>query len=636
MMFLMIFPIGSLHAAPKACVQAVTAAGAGRWQQAYKLATAPGCVGTPDVVAWIDYQKPRAGQTFAAVAKFLLSHPRWPHLKQMRRLAEDLLGCDTSHEIIMRFFAKFPPLTGRGALYYALALSRNDDAKLPQLIKQSWHQLVFNEADEKIFLQTFGCHLKSEDHTKRLNWLIWHGHEVSAKRIFTKVPPVWRDIARLRFALDNDKATPKAVLKMPPGIRQHSGLVYSVAAWYVRHEQELKAASLILEYRGSWDFPEIWWQVKAPVVRTLINQGRHKQAYLIANQHYIKPTNQEERGRFADAEWIAGWIALKRLHQPQRAAQHFERLYTTVEFPVSLARAAYWRACAYQAMRKNIAADTWFQKAASYQTTFYGQLAQHHLKHHHFSWQQPSTARPKQFGGDARLIPAAMLLAEAKLGTHGRSFLKRLIMDAASTQEQSFILTLTHQLSPALEGHVVSVAQKGGKAGEVRVPQAYPVVKLPKIPIEPALAYAIIRRETGFQTHMVGGVGELGLMQVRPETAKDLAKKIGWKFDARRLKGDTGYSIQIGSEYLARLINLFGGSYILAITAYNAGPGNVRKWLNKYGDPRAQQLTFLDWIESIPFADTRAYVQNVVAAVTIYRHRLGDQRKPLDKTGRVV
>jgi soluble lytic murein transglycosylase len=352
--------------------------------------------------------------------------------------------------------------------------------------------------------------------------------------------------------------------------------------------------------------------------------GRHTRAYHLASRHHLAPSDGYA---YADCEWIAGWVALRKLEEPERALAHFQRFEAAVETPISVARAGYWLGRTYAAMDEPARALRWYSVAAEHQTAFYGQLAA-----------QEIGAR-----GDARL--AARDLPNWRVSPALRSDDVRLAAILHFAGEDSLAFQTFSHLGREMSGgaalgalgslaleleqpHVaVRIAKHAARKGVVIHPAYYPLHDLAGYAreIEPALAMSIARQETELNPRAISPAGARGLMQLMPSTAQKVAGWLGEPYSRSRLTEDWRYNARLGQRYLAERIRQFGGSYVLAAAAYNAGAHRVDDWVGRYGDPRLPGVDVIDWIETIPFRETRNYVQRVIEGLYVYRARLSGE-----------
>jgi soluble lytic murein transglycosylase len=328
-----------------------------------------------------------------------------------------------------------------------------------------------------------------------------------------------------------------------------------------------------------------------------------------------------EGGAYSEAEFLCGDIALRFLKNPTLAFEHFSRVLARVNTPAGKARAAYWSGRAAQAQDKPQLAAKWFAAGAEHGATFYGQLAAHQLGNdappHPLPEPRVSAAELAEFNS-RELIQAAALLAAAGDREHLRTFLLQQADLAKSAMDFSMIASFAEQ-----HGRInvaIIVARRSIDAGMPLMIHGYPITTLPDGgTAEKPLLLAIVRTESAFDQEAVSPAGARGLMQLMPGTAATIARQAQLPYSIDRLTSDGVYNITLGRTYIERLLDDFGGSYALAIAAYNAGPGRIRQWLRDYGDPRGREIDMVDWIEAIPFTETRLYTQRVLESLQIYR-----------------
>lgn len=409
-------------------------------------------------------------------------------------------------------------------------------------------------------------------------------------------------------------------------MRKDPGLLYERLRW--RRKNDLDAGAVeILRRMPSADKIhnlEDWWKERHIIIRRLSEKKDWKNAYALAAAH-----KQKEGLSFAQAEWLAGFLALRYLHQPARAYTHFDKLYRGVSSPISQARAAYWAGRASEGFKDKTISQRWYKIAAAKRTTFYGQMAAAELR---MADSLPHMALPTLTSDDKtrmesqELMRAAILLARAGLHKQAAQFFKAFTAKEDTPAAYYFAAHKAADLD--LTNTALSIAKQATNKGMFLTAQSYPVItgNMRGVNLEWALVHSIIRQESMFDTAAQSPAGALGLMQLMPATAREVAGKAGLSYSHLRLTSDPSYNITLGSSYLGRLLKRYDGSYPLAIAAYNAGPGRVDQWIKTFGDPRIGQVSLIDWIELIPIYETRNYVQRVMEAVYIYRLRLHDQQ----------
>jgi soluble lytic murein transglycosylase len=436
----------------------------------------------------------------------------------------------------------------------------------------------------------------------------------------------YRQFAQARLALDSDAPNAESLAaNLPERFKNDPGLIYELIRYRRQHDLDDQAIPLFSHPAADKVRPELWWTERAVLARRALSQGRLSVAYEIAHRH-----GQQNGTIFADAEWLSGWIALRFLGNRELALEHFSRMYQHVTSVQSKARAAYWAGRALEALEREDESARWYTLAAVHITTFYGQLAAERLG---LDQRQPLPIDPQPTPLDIEtfdhheLVLAARMLGEIKETDLIRPFLFHVGDQTNSPGLRILAANLASALNRA--DVAVSIAKRSERDGLPMIATGYPVPRLetPGTP-ERALLLGLIRQESAFYDQAVSPVGARGLMQLMPTTAAKVAKAMNVAFpktDAltNALTEDPGLNVKLGASYLGNLLSDFNGSYVLSVASYNAGPSRVKKWIRDIGDPRKRDVDAVDWIESIPFSETRNYVQRVLEGVQIYRRRLG-------------
>lgn len=373
--------------------------------------------------------------------------------------------------------------------------------------------------------------------------------------------------------------------------------------------------------------PEVWAKRRLSLARRAAREGRWQNAYLMASQHFLTPLAGYN---YSDCEWVSGWVALRKLNDPQTAIRHFRAFRDSVETPISLGRGGYWLGRAYEAAGNQAEAERWYADGAQYQTSFYGQLSAAKIG--------AKGLKMLEQGGlpDWRTHPL-MQSDEVRLGaTLYYADQDRLAMATFNRLGQTLpagaLAPLARLVLDMGQPHyAVRIAKRAARRGVIIMPAYYPLHEISKYAtkVEPAFALSIARQETELNPIAVSRAGARGLMQLMPATARKVASWIGEDYSKSRLLSDWRYNVRLGETYLNRRTNQFSGSYVMAAAAYNAGAGRVDQWNAEFGDPRTGQIDILDWMEQIPFNETRNYVQRVMEGLYVYRSRLADYAGPM-------
>lgn len=432
---------------------------------------------------------------------------------------------------------------------------------------------------------------------------------------------------RLRLRRGNVDAAVNAV---PAALANDPGLIYERVRWRRKNGQELAARALLAEVKGDPGRPDLWWMERNALARDALRLGHVSEAYRLVRDHALT-----DPADYSEAEWLAGWIALRFLGEARTAQAHFVNMFKVVRFPISIARAAHWAARAGEAAGDHDFARAWDQTAAAHPTTFYGRLSAQRLAIDSLILPpdaEPDVAEQEAFAAH-ELVRAVGLLAAHDQGNAIRTFILALAEISPTPGWQAMTTALAGEAGGAALG--VATAKRAMRNGYPLFAHAYPTMILPQLrngapfPVDPALVLAMIRQESAFDPGAVSPSGARGLMQLMPETARHVAGAIDVDYSPGRLTTDGGYNVELGQAYLSTLLEAFDGSYVLAFAAYNAGPARVRQWLDTYGDPRRGDVDVIDWIEMLPYEETRNYVQRAIENMWVYRARLGGSRSLL-------
>ena len=576
-----------------------------------------------------------APATFGEMDSALKELSGWPGRDVIRRRAEQAImdsGLSAAQRVAW-LTAENGPLSGDGQAALAqayLELGRRSEATA--LARQTWANRALTPRSEGLLLASFSGQLTADDHADRVSGLLWRDDRASAQRVLPRLRPGDRALANARIALQSrrSKGLSKILDQVPESRRDDPGLIYDRVRYIRRDGRPEDAVGLVSRLRPA-DAPEFAReaivQEQRLFIPRLLRSGARETAYRILSEHGL--TSGEA---FADAEWMAGWLQLRFLRDPGKAEAHFARLDANVRTPVSRARALYWRAQALKALGRADEANARLADAAELTFTFYGQLAA--------TERDPNALLSL---GDPAAIDSA-----AREAFEGRELVRVLrVMAAAGTQTdfESVSFALDDQLTTPAEHELLSAiareygyyrtavrsAKAGMRRGIVAKEAAYPLMSIPsdaRRP-EPALIHAITRQESEFDPMAVSPVGARGLMQLMPATAQATARLVGLPYDRLRLTTDGVYNVTLGAAYLDQRVQDFNGSYVMAIAAYNAGASRPRQWVQDWGDPRAGAIDIVDWIELIPFSETRNYVMRVMENLQVYRYRIAGTPTPI-------
>lgn len=599
-----------------------------KWSEAANTAAKSGDVAA-DVIEW---HRLRAGMGSADDAlAFLSRRPDWPGLAYLRRKIEPSIAA-AGTEAVLKFYATEAPQTAEGVLSYARALiatGKRGDGEANLVV--AWRTMPMGSAIQTAYLKDFAKLLKPH-HAARLDRLLWDNHLVSSKRMLSLAPDGDRRLAEARIALQ--ERTPGVDAKIeaiPARLQDAPGLAHDRFNWRDRKKRREDAITLMLERSESAESlgePEQWARRRRDLVRQDMRDGNNQRAYQLAARHHTTP---EAGYNYSDLEWLAGYIALRKLNDPATAVQHFDRFLDSIETPISIGRGGYWLGRAFAAMDEPDKAHEAYALGANYQTSYYGLLAAEEIGRPFDpdlenppsvpSWKQAEFA-------SSSVTKAALMMIDADELDLAERFLTHLVEELDEVQARQLGL-MAVEMGHA---HLAVMISKRAARQSMELEGAYfplHAVANEKLPMAKEMVLAISRRESEFDHQVVSGAGARGLMQVMPATAKLVAKELGIlaKHSTARLTGEWDYNAKLGANYLAGLAGTFDGNVVMMAAGYNAGPRRPIAWMERYGDPRDGTPDIVDWIEHIPFNETRNYVMRVSESLPVYRARLG--KKPL-------
>lgn len=612
-----------------AVVREAIRAGDGRnWSRLRQLRDLARDESVEDFVLW---HLALAGDTyvgFDTLNEALARLSDWPRASQIRYSAEAAIAISAlSPQARVDWFGSIGgAVTGDGKAALAGALLETGDRPAAVgIARDAWRGNTLSEETERALASRFGTDFTQDDHRARMDFLLWTSQRSAAGRMRPRLTADHLALADARMALKwGGRNVDAEVDAVPASLQEHPGLLFERARWRrVRGRNQAGATELLVRIDGS-EVPEAGrdnlWEERNIALRDALKNKDYRTAYRLAAPH-----GMSEGAGFADAEWIAGWIALRFLGEPEKAAQHFQTMRAGVTTAISASRGDYWNGRALDAMGQPEAAQAAYRLAAIHSTAYYGQLAAE--KAGQSSIILPPTAMPSDEERAAflsrPLIVALRLLGEA--GERGlfRQFAYH-VDDLLETPAEQVMLA-----EIANEYHLPDVGVRGGKAGlgkGIIAPEAaYPVISFPlqrSVNVETALVLALSRQESELNPRAISHANARGLMQLIPATARTQARREGLPYRTSWLTDDPGYNMTLGASHLDDLLDMFEGSYIMTAAAYNAGPRRPKQWVIDYGDPRDGEVDPVDWVELVPFSETRNYIQRILENVQVYRHRL--------------
>ncbi len=567
--------------------------------------------------------------SFAEIDRARVDLQGWPRRANRQSWAERAIGnSGLSPQQVVDWFKASDPATPEGAMTLASSyqqLGRGADAQA--LIRHYWRDRAFEADGQRLMLARFGAMLTVDDHIKRADTLLYGQQGPAAKDMLDLLPADQRGLAEARIALRSNAANAADLFAAVPLEHIHDpGLAVEHARYLYARDMGAQALPLLADFPKNLpaDAASRFWLLRRQLVNVAVQSGDYVSAYRAVDGHGLPPGADA-----SDAEFLGGWIALTKLHDPVKAEQYFGRLNFIGASPITLARALYWRGRAEEAIGDVVAAQSYYGQGAKYYTTFYGQLAAAKAGITEIVLDKDPVSTPLDRARfDAHeLVQAARILALANDHTLYRSMLIA-AADSLPTAGDAALLVDFAQANGD-QDLVMRIVRLAAQRGLILPERGYPVRTAPgNSPVETPYVLGIIRQESGFDARIRSGAGARGMMQLMPATAKNLASRRGMTYRETMLD-DPEYNMDLGSGFLGDLVSQFDGSYVMATAAYNAGPGRPPRWIEACGDPRSSSTDPVDYIECIPIGETRNYVMRVLENVQVYRARLNGGRAPL-------
>jgi soluble lytic murein transglycosylase len=615
------FPLSADLAAVK---DAIDLARKAKTSEATAVQKAIGDPAARKLVEWFILRHPEVDANFSRYAAFIADNPDWPSMGLMRKRAEARLWQERSDAATIRNFVGDQPTSAKGRFALArVLLAEGDRDGAGSLVRQSWRLDELSERSEADAFELFRDLLTREDHRARMDKRIGAKDLSGARRAAQRLGSDELSIVKACAAGNADEAL-DALNAVPTDARSDLGYTLCRIRWMVRHDRIDDAISLMLaaapETMALQDTDE-WWRERRSLARKLLDQGKFEAAYQVVRDAAL-PADEYYR---ADFHFTCGWIALRYRNDPATARAHFAHIDEGSANPIVLARANYWRARVAEAVGEKDAMRDGYEAAARYPTAYYGQLARARLGLDRIELRVPAPAgsADDEALADDRVRAAGMLYA---LGE--RDVLLKFVADLAEHGGDATVLVALGELT-GRHNDARAMLQIGKLAlarGLALDNYAFPAIGIPQHSpvgpeIERSVIYSVARTESAFDQRDKSSANAVGLMQVTPEAGRDTAKRFGVAYDWDRMVNDPAYNTQMGAAELSALLKEYAGSHIMTFAGYNAGRGRVRDWVKMYGDPRDPNVDAIDWVERIPFSETRNYVQRVIENLQVYRVR---------------
>ena len=553
---------------------------------------------------------------------FYQSSTTWPKINKVKAKIESKKVTNDIKKTL-DWFQENPPITPIAKIKLSEILIKNNFIEEGNwLLKETWVNNSFSYSEEKYILKSYKNIITNSENTKRLENLIWKRQWSSANRQLKRVSSDIKQFSIAKIKLSRRRGNvDQAIKNVPKSLINEESLIYERVKWRRKARLEKPSLELLLSYNGEYSYPKKWWREVNYHTRKQLSYKNYKLATKILEQY-----NLSSKDYLSEAQWLAGWLSLTFNKDPKSAYKYFSKMFLEVKTPISKARASYWAGKASEELGNREDLKIWYERAAAFPATFYGQLALKKLNRELFLPSQSIEFNQNEFKKfkENELVRALILLLQVENRKLSRIFAMHLVTQAKNTKD---ILMLSKILNDFNQVSFSIFVGKKAIYNNIYIPSLnFPVPdtelmnlinKNTEIPLPVTLA--ITRQESAFDIKAKSRAGARGLMQLMPRTARITAKKNNYKYKRIYLTSRPAYNVKIGSFYFKEMLNKFNGSYVLALAAYNAGPSRVNRWLKTYGDPRKNEIDPVTWMELIPISETRNYVQRVIEGIYMYR-----------------
>ena len=560
---------------------------------------------------WLDITRPGSKHNFEFLKSFLKENPNWPKINDIKKKIESSINDSTSNKKILNWFDNNRPLTVKGSIDFLeakLKLGIEND-KISD-IRDIWVNKNLTFSQQKYFIRKYSKYWTAKDNWERFDRLLWEGKTLSAKRTLMRIKGDMRKLGEARLALSRRTSNVSQLIKrVPKHLLTDPGLIYERMRWRRKAKLDTAEDFLFNPPENIKNFRN-WWINTRVVVRRLLNKKKYEKSYKILSNHNI-PLNSISG---SEAEWLAGWVALTFLDKKVAAFTHFEKMYKNVRHPLNKAKALYWMNKSNDIGQKKTKAKN--KENLKYPYSFYGQNSI--LENEKLTFDQ-SFNKIKKPTCCKELFEVINILQDAGELRRVYPFLEKAYKDSRTREEKNYILYFASKMEN--KNFIVKLSKIDNfKSFNFSFPTVKELIPSQfQSPKELALIHAIILQESAFKVNAYSHAGARGLMQLMPYTAKVVARDIKIKYYKKALTKNPNYNILLGSTYIKQLLERFENSLPLALAGYNAGPGRVKIWIKRYGDPRRNQISYENWIESIPIYETRNYIKKVMSNFRVYK-----------------
>ena len=580
-----------------------------------------------DLIYWLYLNKKKNNADFYDYQNFITQNTNFPNKPYLQYLLEHKINTELiSSKKIINHFEKNKPVSSFGKLRLGEALIISGEIERgKKLIKENFIIANLTNSELSYFIKNYSEIIKLRDLVSRAEWLAWENKFGQLKSLMSYLPEEYKALYKARYLLAiRLHGVEYAIKNVPNKYKNNQGLLHQRLQLKIKKGKIDSAFNLLLKAKSdkkNFNRPDKFWKPTSIIIRRLVYKKKYLAAYKIASKHHLN-----KGSNYSDAEWLSGWIALSFLNNPELAIKHFLNMAENAYNPENRSRAAYWCAKTYETLGQQSLAESWYIKGSAYPTAYYGQLSFEKIfpnKKISFPKLPIISNKTKNDFDNNQWVKAVKILKAINRTKYSKDIL--IYLSKMNNKPENEFLSTKLAIDIGQKSYAIKISKRASKQKRYYLNFNYPIIDVPKIvankKMPPAeLILAVIRQESEFNVTAKSHKGALGIMQIMPDTARDVSRKTKISYNLGKISRNQQYNIRLGSYYLAMMLERYKKSFHLALAAYNAGHKRVDRWLDINGDPRKNKIDFEELIELIPYKETRDYVQKVLENLIVYKY----------------
>ena len=599
----------------------------GNWNQALKKSKKINNKMLSDLIYWLYLNKKKNNANFYDYQNFITQNINFPNKSYLQYLSEHKIKIESiSPKEIINHFKKNKPVSSFGKLRLGEALIASGETERgKKLIKENFIIANLTNFELSHFIKNYSEIIKLNDLIRRAEWLAWENKSGQLRSLMPYLPRDYKALYKARYLLAiRLHGVEYAIKNVPNKYKNNQGLLYQRLQLKIKKDKIDSALNLLLKAKSdkkNFNRPDKFWKPTSIIIRRLVYKKKYLAAYKIASKHHLN-----KGSNYSEAEWLSGWIALSFLNNPELAIKHFLNMAKNAYGTKNRSRAAYWCGKTYETLGQQNLAESWYIKGSAYPTAYYGQLSFKKIfpnKKISFPKLPIISNKTKNDFDNNQWVKAVKILKAINRTKYSKDIL--IYLSKMNNKPENEFLSTKLAIDIGQKNYAIKISKRASKQKRYYLNFNYPIIDVPKIvankKMPPAeLILAVIRQESEFNVTAKSHKGALGIMQIMPDTARDVSRKTKISYNLGKISRNQQYNIRLGSYYLEMMLERYKKSFPLALAAYNAGHKRVDRWLDINKDPRQNEISFEEWIELIPYKETRDYVQKVLENLIVYKY----------------